>query len=497
MRILIVSQHYWPETVGTARRAWTLAEFLAGRGHRVRVLSGRPNHPSMQPLFGQGHDGFERHNGVEIQRLPVYRVGEHAAATRTDSDGLNSTDGAGNDAQKPGPQSFAHRLPLLGRLHRLGSYGSWWLQGSLSAFQLRLKQRLQRSFHANASGTSGADAQAFEPEVILAISPLPTGLIGATLQALHPVPLVFDLQDIWPEAVLKAGLLGPVSPLGEPVSPEQRLLVAGLEALEKEVYARSSALVVLSKGFKTSLKARGFDEKRIHVISNGVDATPYRALHQEVGIGPGGFTRPPLSERWRTAQGFAPDDLVVLYAGNLGLMQDLDVLIDAATMLRHVPQLKVVLMGGGIERERLKKRIEGLQAEQPSAQIRLLDHQSAEKMPGILMGADVLFLSLKPGQFSAGTVPSKLYDYLIAGRPIVNMAGDEAANVLEEANAGISLNPGDLKGLKVALFALYADRGMRERLGRSGQQWVLKEASLEVIGARYETLLSSLVEKAQ
>jgi len=109
------------------------------------------------------------------------------------------------------------------------------------------------------------------------------------------------------------------------------------------------------------------------------------------------------------------------------------------------------------------------------------------------MGADVLFLSLKPGHFSPGTVPSKLYDYLMAGRPILNMAGEAADGVVEEANAGINVAPGDVKALKIALFAMHADPTMRQKLGLSGHRWVMKEAAQDVIGARYEKLLESVL----
>lgn len=445
MHILIISQHYWPETVGTARRAWTLAEYLVGQGHFVEVLAGRPNHPSMEHQFNTGHEGLEQHNGVDIRRLPVYRAS--LRHTQTSGDGVR--EGAGGTRE---------RMTPLARAYRMMSYGSWLVQGvGQGVLQALLPTRHGKQLIPNPQGPTS------RPDLILAISPLPTGVIAAVLAQLQHIPLVFDLQDIWPEAIFQAGVL------------KGHATYQLLEALEEQIYARAAALVVLSEGFKARLVARGIPAARISVISNGVDATPYLQARDQ-------------APTWRSRLGYAPDDTVVIYAGNLGLVQDLDVLLDAAAGLKHVRALRFLLVGEGVERERLRQKAEGLGL----AQVRFLDHQSADKMPALLMGADVCFLSLKPGHYMPGTVPSKLFDYLMAGRPIINMVGEDTADLLDRATAGINLPTGDTKALRVALFALHADPALRQKMGLAGHAWALKNAAMPVIGAQYAALLATV-----
>lgn len=418
MRILLITQHYWPETVGTARRAWTLAEYFVQQGHSVRVLCGWPNHPSMWRLFGGRHDGPAHHQGVEILRVPVYRTS--LKYTRTWKQG--------------------EPLTPLARLHRLISYGSWVVSGAARSL-----------------------IQGLHFDVVLAISPLPTGVLAGVAQLRLGVPLVFDLQDIWPEAAFQAGILH-----GE-------RLYHALEAVEREVYARAQALVVLSEGFKQHLVTRGFPAEKLHVIRNGVDPGPSMQVGRE-------------GERWRKERGWSPEDTVILYAGNLGVMQDLDVLLDAAAQLKHVLNLHFLLVGDGVDRERLQQKAEGLGL----TRCAFLGHLSAEAMPRVLAGADVCFLSLKPGMYTPGTVPSKLYDYMMAGKPVLNLVQGDAAEALAHAQGGMNLPEGDVRALKVAIFGMHADPGMRTRLGLNARGWAQREVSQNQIGSQYAHLLSQL-----
>lgn len=414
MRILILTQHYAPETPGTARRAVMLAKALLSRGHQVRVLCGSPNHPSMQAVFGSVPLGASLEDGISVTRVPVFRPG--LTFTRT--------------------LAGAHRLSRTARALRTLTYVSWLVAGALETL---LKEQ--------------------SADVLLAISPLPTGLIGALSSRFRRIPLVLDLQDIWPDALARAGLLTEPNLLGM------------LERLEAWTYAQCAALVVLSEGFRQQLLQRGIAPERLHVIPNGVDPEPFgRAREQHAE-----------SATLRT-------EMVVAYTGNLGYMQDLDCLLDAAAALKHVPSIRFLLVGEGVDRVRLERRV----ADEALSSVSFLPHQPVERIPRLLLDADVCFLALRPGAITPGTVPSKLYEYLMAGRPVINLVEGDAAEILDAAEAGFNVAPGDVAALRVALFSLYADPGMRVRMGTSGQRWVHGCASQAAIGARYEAVLKQV-----
>jgi glycosyltransferase involved in cell wall biosynthesis len=429
MRVLLVTQHYWPETVGTARRMQLLGEYLSARGHQVEVLCAWPNHPSMSQHFDQSHE--QLHEGVRIHRVPVHRTTLTYTRTTTHTYAQPFA-----SVESPGAL-----LPGTARLHRWATYGSWLVRGALEAFLHRTRW-----------------------DVIVAVSPLPTGMVGAVLALRHRIPLVFDLQDIWPEAAVQAGML------------HDRRLIDVLERAERRVYHHSRALVVLSPGFATHLEARGTPRDRIHVIPNSVDVAPHL---EEDGV------------RLRRIWGLTPEDTLLIYAGNMGIMQDLDVLLEAAHSLRSVKRIRFLLVGEGVDRERLQQRAEALGL----TQVRFMEPRPSSEIPALLAAADVCFLSLRPGAYMAGTIPSKLYEYLAAGRPILNLVGGDAAATVDAAGAGINLRPGDAPALRVALFGLHADPGLRRKLGAAGRRFVIQEASIDVVGARYEALLHQVADR--
>ena len=429
----ILTQHYRPESVGTAMRAARLATVLHERGVDVQVVTGVPNHPSMTHTFDRVAPGLSHERHALVQRLPVLRFGMPAAKTRRPS--VHRT-----TRPSPGRIAFDRHAKML----RLLTYGSWFVQGAR------------------------AGARTLPPaDVLVAVSPLPTLALGLLLARRDDIPLVLDIQDIWPDAALRAGIV------------EDPMLVRVLEIIERRVYAGAARIVVLSEGFETLLHQRGVPKERLVVIPNGTVLREERA----------GTHRRGLRAQW----GIPDDAFLVVYAGNLGAVQDLDVLLDAFAALRRHPDIRLVLVGEGVERARLTQRIrdEKLDAVlwRPATPV--------DRMPEVLAAADAAFLSLKPNAYSPGTIPSKLYDYLAAGLPILNMVEGSAAKVIASAQAGFNLKSGDAAALRVALFSLYADPALRRAMGKAGRQWVGTHASMDVVGNAYLDTLKKVIDAAR
>jgi colanic acid biosynthesis glycosyl transferase WcaI len=178
---------------------------------------------------------------------------------------------------------------------------------------------------------------------------------------------------------------------------------------------------------------------------------------------------------------------VVMYAGNVGFSQSLDLLLDAADALAHEPDLVFVINGGGAARPDLERRAAG------APNVRFVDMQPKDRLPEVLAAADIHVVPLRRG-LARSSVPSKMYSILAAGRPIVASvdAGTEVASVVERAGAGIAVPPDDAEALTKAIARLVADADEARRMGAAGRASVERWASPAVIAEQYEALFDEL-----
>jgi colanic acid biosynthesis glycosyl transferase WcaI len=178
---------------------------------------------------------------------------------------------------------------------------------------------------------------------------------------------------------------------------------------------------------------------------------------------------------------------VVMYAGNLGYSQSVDLLLDAAVAHQHDPSVVFVVNGGGSARPELERRAAGLD------NVRFVDLQPRERLPEVLAAADVHVVPLRKG-LARSSVPSKLYSILASGRPVVASVdpGTEVARTLERAGAGLAVPPDDAEALTKALTRAIEDPEQAERWGRSGRAFVEGWASPAAVAAAYEALFEEL-----
>ena len=403
MRILIFTQHFAPETAATGRRALDLAESLAGRGHEVTVLTGVPNHPSSlgRPFCQRVPRREVAAAGYSVVRVPVFR----------------------SEDTRP--------------LHRLLTYATF----TLSAAWTGLRQP--------------------RPDVILAVSPLPTGLAALPAHWMRGAPLVFDLQDIWPDSALAVGVMQP------------RLALRLLRRLERFFYRRCALIVSITEGFRRYLIQLGTEPARVAVIHNGVD---WKAF----GTGP-------ADPEFRRSHGL-DGKFVVGYVGNIGLAQGLATLLDAADALRTSP-VKFLLVGEGTDKARLQKlaHIQGL------ANVEFLEGVPRERVAPILASCDALLLILRRDLLFEITIPSKLYEYMAAGKPILCSVGGEAAGLVASALCGLPLEPSDGAALARAVEKLREDTVLCKEMGCRGKCCARERFSRESLMADYAESVEDLV----
>jgi colanic acid biosynthesis glycosyl transferase WcaI len=308
------------------------------------------------------------------------------------------------------------------------------------------------------------------PDVVLAMSPpLTLGLAGWAVARARRVPFVFNIQDVFPDVAVELGLL------------TDRRVIAAASWLERFTYRRADAVTVLSDDLADNVRAklgasrddRGGAGGKVVVIPNFIDTDWMR---------PGG-----RENAYRREFGLE-GRRVVMYAGNVGLSQSLDLVLDAAAALAPEDDVTFVINGGGAARQELQRRAAGLD------NVRFVDMQPKARLPEVLAAADVHVVPLRRG-LARSSVPSKLYSILAAGRPIVASvdAGTEVARVVDEATAGLAVAPDDGEAFTKAVRRLLDDPDEAAAMGRSGRQWVERWLSPAAVAQQYDDLFSRLV----
>jgi colanic acid biosynthesis glycosyl transferase WcaI len=304
-------------------------------------------------------------------------------------------------------------------------------------------------------------------DALLAMSPpLPLGLVGWSAAALHGCPLVFNVQDIFPDVAVDLGkLTNPV-------------LVRAARRLERTTYHRAAAVTVLSEDLRANVVAKVRTDHRdaVHVIPNFVDTEVIQprdrrtALRRELGIG--------------------EDQLVVLYAGNVGFSQSLDLLAAAAKRLVGRPDVVFLVNGGGSGLAAVKDATRGL------PNVRFSPYQPSGRLAEVLATGDLHLVPLRAG-LAASSVPSKTYSILAAGRPLLAAidAGTEVTRVIDAAGSGRAVPPDDPDAFTKALEAMLADPAELQAMGKRGRAWVERWVSPAAVAAAYEDLFREVAAR--
>ncbi len=303
------------------------------------------------------------------------------------------------------------------------------------------------------------------PDVVMVMSPpLPLGVAGWLSALARSTPFVFNIQDVFPDVAVELGAIS------------DRRVIAAASWLERFLYRRSDAVTVLSEDLRDNVVAKVGAERpeRVHVIPNFVDTERIRPA--------------PADNDYRREFDLV-GRTVVLYAGNVGLSQSLDLVVAAARRYseRGRDDVVFVVNGGGSARDGLIADAEGLD------NLRFVDMQPRERLPEVLAAGDLHLVPLKAG-LARSSVPSKLYSILAAGRPVLASvdAGTEVATTIERAGAGVSVPPEDPDAFVSALDDLLADRDRLTSMGASGRAFVEGWVSPAAVGAAYERLFEQV-----
>lgn len=313
------------------------------------------------------------------------------------------------------------------------------------------------------------------PDAVLAMSPpLTLGMAGRFAASARRVPMVFNIQDVFPDVAIELGLLS-----GDRV-------IRGARFLERVSYRMSDAVTVLSDDLAENVRSK---------ITIGLEGEAARVQAQKVRVIPNFVDTkaimPSARENSYRAEFGLDGRTVVMYAGNVGFSQSLDLVLETAREFQNSrPDVVFVINGGGSARPDLERDA----ADLPN--VRFIGMQPIERLPEVLAAGDIHVVPLRAG-LAWSSVPSKLYSILAAGRPIVASvdAGTEVERTIDRARAGLAVPPNDSVAFRNAIAELLDDRDRAEQMGASGRVFVERWASPAAVAESYENLFVELIER--
>ena len=279
------------------------------------------------------------------------------------------------------------------------------------------------------------------PDVVIATSPqFFAAVAGWLVGVLRRAPFVFELGDIWPASIVGVGAM------------KRNPLLKLMEWLELFLYRRAARVVALTRAFKANLTGRGIDPGKIAVVRNGVDLGRYAPRPRDAA----------LAAEWNVAGKF-----VIGYVGTHGMAHGLGNVLDAAEKTRDRDDIYFLLVGDGAERDALVADV----ARRNLANVRMIGPQPKEAMPRIWSLCDVALVHLRDSPVFAEVIPSKIFEAMGMGLPILLVApAGEAKEIVDADRAGIWVPPNDPAALAATARKLASDPAGRDRLAAASLQ---------------------------
>jgi len=301
-------------------------------------------------------------------------------------------------------------------------------------------------------------------DVVISTSPqFFNGLAGYIVSRIKRAPWLLEIRDLWPESIVAVGALN------------NRKLIAVLESIESFMYRKADFIVPVTNAFKEHIVARGGRQERIEVIRNGVDLSffaeqaPDEAYAESIGV---------------------KGKFVASYVGTHGMAHGLDVIIEAAELLRRREDIVFLMAGEGAERQRLADEISTRQLNN----IVMLGQLPKEDMPRLWSVSDASLVLLRKLDLFLTVIPSKIFESMAMKKPIIIGVAGESKEIIQDANAGIAIEPENASALAAAIVKLADSPALCREYGDKGSEYVAAHFDRQVLAQRYEQKLSALCD---
>jgi colanic acid biosynthesis glycosyl transferase WcaI len=306
------------------------------------------------------------------------------------------------------------------------------------------------------------------PDVIVGTSPqLLVAVAAWWIGFARQIPFVFEVRDLWPESLVAVG-----------AGDEDSLLYHALAAVARFLYQHARLIVVVAPAFKDHLmKHWRIPTEKIAVVENGVETELFRP------------TPPAANQALRRHLG-AEGKFLTSYVGTMGNAHGLETLLEAAAQLRQQnPEVFFLLIGEGAE----KARIKSLAESRGLSNVRFLDQQPREQIPAYISASDACLVLLKKTDVFKTVIPTKMLEFMSCARPVILGVDGQARQIIEEAGAGLVIEPENAAALVVAIQQLAANRDLGSALGQRGREYILHNFSRDQTAEKYIQVLEKVV----
>ena len=301
--------------------------------------------------------------------------------------------------------------------------------------------------------------------MFIASTPPIQGAMAAMIKKFRPkLPFVYNLQDIFPDSLAGTGL-----------AKKGGFLWKIGRVIENFTYRNADKIIVISEDFKKNIMAKGVPEDKIVVIYNWVDEEAVVDISREKNV---------LFDRFSLDR----EKFYITYNGNIGLTQNMDMLMEVAKALEPNEDIHFVLVGNGAYKEKLEQIIR----ERDIKNVTMLPFQPFEEISHVFSLGDVSLVISKPG-VGANSVPSKTWSIMSASRPVLaNFDENELKTIIEENKCGIFTKAGDKVAFTDAILKLYNDRELCKEMGKNGRKFVMENLTKEVGTQKYVDVIKSV-----
>ena len=306
-----------------------------------------------------------------------------------------------------------------------------------------------------------------KPDVVIATSPqLLVALAGWWIAFAREIPFVFEVRDLWPESLAAVG-----------VGSEDSLLHHTLAGIARFLYESAARVVVVTPAFKDRLMEDWrVPADKIAIVENGVETDLFC---------PSSDGRVSLGRQFGMEGKF-----VVSYIGTMGNAHGLGTLLDAASqLLNKQPDVLFLLVGEGAEKDQIKAAAQS----RGLTNVRFVDQQPRESIPAFISASDVCLVLLKRTDVFKTVIPTKMLEFMSCARPVILGVEGQAQEIVEEARAGIVIEPENASALAQSISRLRAECEFGRNLGQNGREYILKHYSRARTAAKYSEVLEHLL----
>lgn len=300
--------------------------------------------------------------------------------------------------------------------------------------------------------------------ILIATSPpFFVGIAGYFISRLKGIPFVFEVRDLWPESIIQLGQL------------KSKLVITILEFIEKFLYSSAIHIVAVADSTVKILVEKGISAKKISVVKNGIDPNlmMYKKfkndLKNELGL----------------------HNIIVTYIGTIGLSHSVETIVKTAKLLELNDKISFLVVGDGAE----KVNVERMAQMNKLNNVFFVGKVSREEIANYYFISDIMLVTLKNLSLFKCVIPSKIFEIMAFGKPIIIGVDGEARKIVEKAKSGIFTKPEDPIELKQNILLLANDEKLRHELGCNGKEYVTKYYNRKKLADDYIMIIDDLVAK--